>query len=284
MKLHNARPARVVEHLESHLYEDLEIEKLLALCHYSRYHFHHMFRAYYGEGVYAMRKRLLLEKSVRQLAYAKSSVTDIAFACGYENQASFNKAFKKQFLCTPSHVRQHLTVPIVPALSSAKLTCFEDMKMQVTVIQRQATNVIYARGEGDYATAAGQAWGQLMPFLYGNRLMQAEVKTMGISHDDPNITQPENIRYDACAALETQLPLPDGLGQKQIAGGNYAMLLHVGAYEGLSETYGYALTEWLPSSGYELRDAPYFEVYRNRDPRRTKPENLRTEVYIPVQK
>ena len=186
MKLHNARLARVVEHLESHLYEDLDIEKLLALCHYSRYHFHHLFRAYYGEGV--------------------------------------------------------------------------------------------------YATAAGQAWGQLMPFLYGNRLMQAEVKTMGISHDDPNVTQPENIRYDACAALETQLPLPDGLGKKQIAGGSYAMLLHVGAYEGLSETYGYALTEWLPSSGYELRDAPYFEVYRNRDPRRTKPENLRTEVYIPVQK
>jgi len=42
------------------------------------------------------------------------------------------------------------------------------MNMQVTVIERQATNVIYARGEGDYANATGQAWGQLMPFLYGN--------------------------------------------------------------------------------------------------------------------
>jgi len=283
MKQHNERLARVVEHLETHLYDDLDIDVLLAQCHYSRYHFHHLFRAYYGEGVYAMRKRLLLERSVRQLIYGSVSVTDIAFACGYENQASFNKAFKKQFHCTPSHVRQQLTVPIVPALSSAKLTCFEDMKMQVTVMERQATNVVYARGEGDYATAAGQAWGLLMPFLYGNRLMQAEVKTMGISHDDPNITQPENIRYDACAGLDTDLPLPKGVGKKQIAGGTYAMLLHAGAYETMSQSYGYALSEWLPNSGYELRDAPCFEVYRNRDPRRTKPENLRTEIYIPLQ-
>jgi len=47
------------------------------------------------------------KKSVRQLAYAKASVTDIAFACGYENQVPFNKAFKKQFHCTPTHVRHN---------------------------------------------------------------------------------------------------------------------------------------------------------------------------------
>ncbi len=40
--------------------------------------------------------------------------------------------------------------------------------------------------------------------------------------------------------------------------------------------------EWLPEAGMKLREAPCFEVYLNRDPRRTKPEKLRTEIYIPI--
>ncbi|MEZ8051404.1 GyrI-like domain-containing protein [Vibrio sp. 1F169] len=43
------------------------------------------------------------------------------------------------------------------------------------------------------------------------------------------------------------------------------------------------MTTTLPDrGGFELRDQPCFEVYLNRDPRRTKPENLKTEIYIPI--
>jgi AraC family transcriptional regulator len=40
--------------------------------------------------------------------------------------------------------------------------------------------------------------------------------------------------------------------------------------------------DWVVSEGVGLRDAPLFEKYLNRDPRRTKPENLRTEIYVPI--
>jgi AraC family transcriptional regulator len=42
------------------------------------------------------------------------------------------------------------------------------------------------------------------------------------------------------------------------------------------------MAQWYPESGEKLRDLPCFDVYLNRDPRRTKPENLRTEIYVPV--
>lgn len=41
--------------------------------------------------------------------------------------------------------------------------------------------------------------------------------------------------------------------------------------------------EWLPDSEFNLKESqPCFEIYLNRDPRKTKPENLKTEIYIPL--
>ena len=279
MQNNSVRLEKVVRYLESHLDQPLVIEELLSKFYFSKFHFHHLFRAYYGEGVYAMRKRLLLERAARSLAYGTESMTEIAFACGYENQASFNKAIRKQFSCTPSDIRHQKTVP---ALKGHQITNFEGIKMNISVVERQSTEVLFSRGTGKYSDAAAMAWGQLMPFVYGNRLIKPETVTIGISHDDPNITHVDNIRYDACATIATEMDLPDGIERKTIVGGKYAMTLHKGAYEKLSEAYRYLLLKWLPESGFVLREDPCFEVYLNRDPRRTKPENLKTEIYIPI--
>ena len=67
-----------------------------------------------------------------------------------------------------------------------------------------------------------------------------------------------------------------------ISGGKYAVFSHKGPYTNLSDTYNAIFMEWLPDSGNELRNLPSFEIYLNRDPRRTKPENLKTEIYIPI--
>jgi len=36
------------------------------------------------------------------------------------------------------------------------------------------------------------------------------------------------------------------------------------------------------SNEMTIDDKPIFEKYYNRDPRRTKPENLRTEIHVPI--
>ena len=57
--------------------------------------------------------------------------------------------------------------------------------------------------------------------------------------------------------------------------------MHIGSYDKLIETYD-DITDWIVQSGEELRDLPIFEKYLNRDPRRTKTENLKTEIYLPL--
>ncbi|MFC1566604.1 GyrI-like domain-containing protein [bacterium] len=72
------------------------------------------------------------------------------------------------------------------------------------------------------------------------------------------------------------------VGIQEIREGKYAIFLHKGPYEKLNQTYNAIFTSWLLTSDYKLQNLPCFELYLNRDPRKTKPENLRTEIYVPV--
>ena len=49
----------------------------------------------------------------------------------------------------------------------------------------------------------------------------------------------------------------------------------------LHKTWSAVYRDWLPATGYALRDTPPFEVYVD-DPRDVPPERLRTDLYLPV--
>jgi len=282
-QIHNERMNKVVQHIENNLSAGINISDLAKLACYSEFHFHRLFRSYIGESVYAYRKRLLLERAIKLLLYSSDSITDIAFKSGYDNQASFNKAFKNLYSCTPSQVRKQSV-----ALQPLKIELRQNMTIKPEIKTIDNINVISARETGSYPEAAPKAWGRVMKFAYGNRLMNPKVRSIGISHDDPSVTAPEQIRYDACVDIDVDLKNTafknnDNLEKKIIAGGKYAMFLHQGAYENFAQTYSYIFNEWLPESNYQVKDdKTCFEIYLNRDPRKTKPENLKTEIYIPL--
>lgn len=69
-KEHQERMNKVVHFIENHLDESLNMSVLISLSCYSEFHFHRLFRLYVGESVYGYRKRLLLERAVKQLLYS----------------------------------------------------------------------------------------------------------------------------------------------------------------------------------------------------------------------
>lgn len=281
MNTQTSRLHKVLLWIESHLDEPLDIKGLSEMAYYSEFHFHRVFRAYSGESVYGYRKRLLLERAVNQLLYSSATITAIAFDAGYDNQASFNKAFKHQYLRSPSQIRKDREV--IP-LTQHHLPIEGQRNMQVSIKDIQPIKVTCAREVGSYQETAPIAWGRIMKYGYSNRLMAKEVRSIGISHDNPTVTAPDQIRYDACLELDTEISPEHDVFKHQIAGGKYAIFLHKGAYEGLQSAYSEIFNQWLPESKFVLRDQqPCFEVYLNRDPRKTKPENLRTEIYVPLQ-
>ena len=52
-------------------------------------------------------------------------------------------------------------------------------------------------------------------------------------------------------------------------------------YLSLKETYA-VMMNYMIENEMTMADRPPFEKYLNRDSRRTKPENLRTEIFIPI--
>lgn len=278
-KIHYERMNKVIQIIENNLDSKINIDELSKIACYSKFHFHRLFRSFFGESIYAYRKRLLLERAVKHLLYSNEGMTEIAYKCSYENQPSFNKAFRTHFSYTPTQVREQK-----PSINSykTKLNFKKRIQMKPEIIMIDDINVICAREKGSYSESASKAWGRIMKFAYSNHLMNEAVRRIGISHDDPNITDAELIRYDACVDIDIAFAEEDNLNKQTIAGGRYAKFLHKGAYEGFKETYSYIFNDWLPESHYKVRDEPCFEIYLNRDPRRTKPENLKTEVYIPI--
>ncbi len=269
----------VIQTIENNLDSDINIYLLSKIACYSEFHFHRLFRSYIGESIYAYRKRLLLERAVKHLLFTNENITQIAFNCGYENQSSFNKAFKIHFLYTPSQIRkQKLSINSF----KTKLELNRNIEMKPEIILIEDIKLICARETGRYSESASKAWSRIMKFAYSNKLMHKNIRRIGISHDDPNITDAEHIRYDACVDIDVDIAEEDNLTKQTIIGGNYAKFIHEGTYDDFKETYSYIFNEWLPESEFQIDDKPCFEVYLNRDPRKTKPENLKTEVYIPI--
>lgn len=284
------RILKVLSFIENNLDEKHSLEDLAAIACYSSFHFHRLFRAYTGENVYNFQRRLLLERAANQLLHSDRQITDIALASGYDNQASFNKAFNQLFGHAPGKVRsQHLEAVVnTVAVHSGQLDLMEGInKMKVNIQTIDDIPVLAVRKQGAYKEAASEAWQALMSFCYGNKLMTPTAKSFGISHDNPDITQTELIRYDACLFLgdkgqEKPLELTANIVRDTIKGGKYAIFRHSGSYENLPASYNYIFNVWLQQSEYELRESYCFEQYLNRDPRRTKPENLKTDIFVPL--
>ena len=142
--------------------------------------------------------------------------------------------------------------------------------------------IVFLRHVGPY-NEVGATWGRLMSWAGPRGLLGPGMKTIGIVHDDPDVTPPGKVRYDAAVAVSRPVSPEGDVGVMELPGGSYAVMIHSGPYEGLGKSYQRLYGGWLPKSGYRLREAPAFEEYFN-SPMNTKPEDLRTALHLPVEK
>ncbi len=77
--------------------------------------------------------------------------------------------------------------------------------------------------------------------------------------------------------------IPKGdIGFKQLPAGRYAVFTYQGPYEHLHGVYDTIYGKIIPEMECTLRDESNGERYPN-NPQETKPEDLLTEIYIPVE-
>ena len=152
--------------------------------------------------------------------------------------------------------------------------------MDVRIERIRPLRVAFMRHVGPYPEV-GATWGKLMGWAGRRGLLGPGTTILGVVHDDPEVTPPALVRYDACLVVDGKFQPQGEVGVQEIAAGEYAVASHRGPYAKLGETYARLCGEWLPASGREAADRPCFEMYRN-SPQDTRPEDLLTDIYMPL--
>src|SRR5262245_7122707 len=83
--------------IQEHLDEELSLERLARVAHFSPYHFHRIFRGLVGEGVTEHVRRLRLESAAVALKTTERSIIQVALDAGYGTHEAFTRAFRQQF-------------------------------------------------------------------------------------------------------------------------------------------------------------------------------------------
>ncbi|WP_321426605.1 AraC family transcriptional regulator [uncultured Bacteroides sp.] len=268
----------VVDYINNHLDEELDLQKLAEMSNLSTYHFHRIMKAFLGEPLGAYIIRVRLETTVRLLRYTDLPVEQIAYSVGYEMPSSLSKSFKQFYDITPQEYRNNKNFVIMKPVQLNP-----DLKLKSPkVIELETKKAIYIRLNGAYSELdfCG-TWTRLWAYVKEEKLFSAGIEHISIYHDDPKVTTSEKLRTDVCLVLPKPVEPKGEIGVKEIAGGKYAVFSYQGPYTNLGIVYDTIFAQWLPGSGYELRNAPLFEKYVN-DPSRTEEAKLKTEIYIPL--
>ena len=108
---YHARMQRVLDHIDRHLDDDLDLDVLSSVAAYSKYHFHRQFTATFGLSVHRYIQLARMKRASYRLAYRDAqSVTDIAMDAGYDAPDAFARAFRQRFGQSPSNPRLSATV------------------------------------------------------------------------------------------------------------------------------------------------------------------------------
>ncbi|TAJ11184.1 AraC family transcriptional regulator [Marinilabiliaceae bacterium JC017] len=280
-KDHQERINRVLQYIHANFCDYPDMQELASLFNYSVFHFHRIMRAYLGEPLGAYIQRIRLDQAAILLRLTNLPVQDIAFKVGYETPAALNKAFRKRFNDTPGEFRNQKRAWIPDINQPKKVRVMNNISKQPEFKVLPELKVVFCQMIGDYNQVAHIAWSKLCGYAGQNGLFLSDTQFFGISYDNPTITEPDKCRYDACITINRDIKPEGEIGVKTLCAGNYAVFTFVGPYAELRYGYDYIFGQWFETSGYEIVDSPCMEKYLN-DPESTPPEELKTEIWIPV--
>ncbi|HBG41677.1 MAG TPA: AraC family transcriptional regulator [Porphyromonadaceae bacterium] len=272
------------------IYVEKNIDKLLNLdaiaCHanFSPFHFHRIFSALEGETPAGFILRLRTEKVARLLQEnITTSITEIAYSCGFSNYTSFNRAFKKHFGMTAQEFRKfdktvfakdkqfyNAKGEVLKRTESTieyegtEISTFESdtiiQNADIRIKRMPEYQVAYIRYVGDFYQI-GETYDKLLNWAAQNEQLNVpEAKLFTVYHDDPSVTKMDKHRQSVCITIPNNFKVGGCVSKMIIAEGKYLVgdfeLLDI-EFEKAWNTMYFTLIE----RGHKFRNANIYEMY-----------------------
>jgi AraC family transcriptional regulator len=273
--------------MESRFRGEVSLDELAQTAGISRYHFAHVFAAATGQSPMRYLRGRRLSEAARVLTNGGPDMLSVALDFGYGSHEAFTRAFRDQFGVTPESVRAQRHLDNVNLVEAIKMDDALTMALAPPRIEQGRLLLIAGLG-GKYSLDTHQnipaLWQRLQPHL-GNVPGQVFAggggkggRTFGVCHN-----MDDDGSFDYLAGVEVSgfsSDLPAEFARLRIPAQRYAIFTH---REHVSTIHSVGMTiwtKWLPASGYEAVDAPFFEYYGEEFDGRTGMGGF--QVWIPI--
>jgi len=271
---------KVMIYIEENIDEELTLEKLAKIACYSPFHFHRIFQAIVGETVHGYVKRLRIQTAAGKLRYTEQPVTAIALDASFETPSAFTKAFKQFMGSSPRNYRSLNAAIDIMSQKIKELPLIKPDRIEKSLAD---LSLLFIRKYGNYTLSSGVAWQAMHSFIEENHWDRSKLRFFGISHDDPQITSEDKLRYDAAIFVQQEGKEKGDVGHQVLKGGKYALFIHHGPYDGLKDVFDRIFLKWLPNSRETFDETrPIFCEYFKMESIKTDPAGLTTNLYIPL--
>ncbi len=262
---YHARMQRVLDHIDRHLDDDLDLDAVSGVAAFSKFHFHRQFTATFGLSVHRYVQLARMKRASYRLAYRDAqSITEIAMDAGYDAPDAFARAFRQRVGQSPSSFRNipdwEPWLAAFGPLDTARSTLIQTTYTpdHVTIRDVAPTPVAIMEHRGDPATI-GATIQRFIAWRKATGLSPKVSPTFNVFHSDPRTTPPAEYRMDLCVGTDRPINANgERIEAGIIPGGRCAVLRVVGNTDNLEPAALYLYRDWLSASGEEARDFPLY--------------------------
>ena len=153
--------------------------------------------------------------------------------------------------------------------------------MKVKVVDFPATRVAYLRNVGPMGATVGAFWREtVLPWLAANGL--SDQPRYGMALDDPAVTAPDKLRYDACVEVPDDFIATKPAAITVLPAGRFAVRAFKGTPATITEAWNEVFRDWLPSSAMQIDPRPCIEYYPAKLPVDMRTGAFECELWVPV--
>jgi len=284
--IYTARINKAIDFIEANLHNPISLEEIAVAANFSKFHFNRLFHTAVGETPFQFVSRIRLEKAASLLqSIPNSSIAEIAHRCGFTDKSIFSRNFKQLYGISASQFKKELslksnisqqqsnsqqqtgkpTMYFCPESQTIKWRTNMKLCKEVEVKGLPKMTLVYVRNIGPY-NGDPQMFQQLRDKLFtwaaARGLMNLDsTRFLVLYHDNPTTAVSSNLRMSLCLTVPENTKVDGEIGRMVLEEAKYAVAQFELRGSEFELAWQWVYGQWLPNSGYQPDDKPYFEQY-----------------------